>query len=99
MIYTTRLDRMQGKATGSSGQSLKGFMQGMRGKESGICTLQPAWFPCRILESQSLKRWWMRVGPKRYTKSRQGYPHLLRLPCPRAVSVIPLTISSQPSQR
>lgn len=75
------------KATGSSAQ----------GQESGLCTLQPAWFPCRILESQSLKRWWMGQGPKRYAKSRQGYPHLTRAPRLRAVSIIPWTISSKPS--
>lgn len=41
MTYTTRVDGMAKEATGPSGQ----------GQESGLCTLQPAWFPCRILES------------------------------------------------
>lgn len=86
MTYTTRVD----------GMAKEGHWV-LRPKEKSLAyaLCKPAWFPCRILESQLLKRWWMGRGPKRYTKSRQGCPHLTRAPRLRAVSIIPWTISSK----
>lgn len=91
MTYRTQREstRWLMKTTGSFGQAHK----------SSLCTLRPAWSPCRILEPESLKWWWMPEGRKRYAKSRQGCPHLIlpRIPRLRAVSIPFSTISSRPS--